>query len=60
MKKKSSLFIQDAPEHSLKTAKSHRQKKRGKKIVFKTVFKLLEGLLVIVEIIREISEILKP
>lgn len=58
-KKNDSLFMQDGPRVSLPPKESQTFRKTWRRIVFQTVFKTLEILLMIVQIIHCVLEILK-
>ena len=58
-KNNKSLIMQDAPDRSRESPKSHRKKVQARKATFKVIFKLLEALLMIVEVIKGICEIFK-
>jgi hypothetical protein len=58
-KKNKSLFMQDNPGSSLTPAKSHCFRSLWRKITFQVLFKGLEVLLMILEIIQCLCEIFK-
>lgn len=58
-KKNDSLFVQDDPRVSLPPKESQSLGKAWRKVVFQAVFKVLEVMLMIVQIIHCILEILK-
>lgn len=58
-KQKKSLFMQDSPGNSSKPRKSHRFKDEWRKTLFQVVFKSLEVLLVVVQIIQSLWEMFK-
>lgn len=58
-KKKQSLYMQDRPGNSQSPKKSHRKKSPWQKLIFKILFKGIEAIWMVVQIIQYLSEIFK-
>lgn len=58
-KKTESLFIQDKPDTSQPPETSHQIKPFGRKFIFKALFKGIEAIWMIVQIIQYLCEIFK-